>query len=155
MDSSSSGQPLRRGFDEAYRQAHEIAARRLKDNSDIPALCRRSGATLANEAGKSVLALEYLGQLCHVILPDVEVFATVGESLSLRDKLIILHYLNTADGSPLTDRPITFKELPEGAVYYPTYVKRAIKPLLDKFADRPESLLAAAEKLGGIKGRHR
>ncbi|MGA3094565.1 MAG: DUF3786 domain-containing protein, partial [Dehalococcoidales bacterium] len=63
----------------------------------------------------------------------------------------ILHYLNTADGRPLTDKLITFKELPEGVVYYPTYVKRTIKPLLDKFADRPKSLLAAAASLGGVK----
>ena len=57
---------------------------------------------------------------------------------------------DTADGSPLTDRLITFKELPEGAVYYPTYVKRTIKPLLDKFADRPKSY-SPPPNFGGIK----
>ncbi len=76
-----------------------------------------------------------------------------GETLSPRDKLIILHYLNTADGSPATVRLITFKELHEGAVYYPTYVKRAIKPLLDKFANSPEALMTAAGEIGGIKAK--
>ena len=150
MDSSSSGQPARRGFDEAYQQAYEMASRRLRETADLVALCLRSGATLADEAGKRTISLDYLGQPCRIILPDVEVFPANGETLS-RDKLVILHYLNTADGSPLTDRSITFKELPEGAVYYPTYVKRTIKPLLDKFADRPESLVATAEVIGGVK----
>jgi hypothetical protein len=151
MDRPPSGQPARRGFDEAYQQAYEMASRRLRETADLHALCRRSGAMLADEAGKKVISLDYLGQPCRVVLPDVDVSTASGEPLSPRDRLIILHYLNTADGSPLTDRLITFKELPEGAVYYPTYVKRTIKPLLDKFADRPESLIAAAKSIGGVK----
>ncbi|RJO62201.1 MAG: DUF3786 domain-containing protein [Dehalococcoidia bacterium] len=151
MDRQESPQPARRGFDEAYQQAYQLASRRLKDTADLHALCRRSDATLAEEAGEKIISLDYLGRSCRVILPDVEASVTNGEPLSPRDKLIILHYLNTADGSPLTDRLITFKELPEGAVYYPTYVKRTIKPLLDKFADRPEALMVAAGDIGGIK----
>jgi hypothetical protein len=145
------GQPARRGFDEAYQQVYQLASRRLKDTADLHALCRRSGATLADEAGEKVISLDYLGRSCRVILPEVDVSVANGETLSPRDKLIILHYLNTADGSPFTDRLITFKELPEGTVYYPTYVKRTIKPLLDKFADRPEALIVAAGDIGGVK----
>jgi hypothetical protein len=151
MDRASFNQPARRGFDEAYQQAYQMASQRLKDTADLHALCRRSGTTLADEAGKRVISLDYLGQPCHVILPDMEVSAAKGATLSPRDELVILHYLNTADGSPLTNRLVTFKELPEGAVYYPTYVKRTIKPLLDKFADQPESFLSVAETLGGVK----
>jgi hypothetical protein len=57
----------------------------------------------------------------------------------------------TADGLPLGGKPVTFRELPEGSVYYPTFVKRCVKPLLDRFADRPEALVAAAEAIGGVK----
>jgi hypothetical protein len=128
-----------------------MASQRLRDTADLHVLCRRSGATVETEAGHTVIRLDYMGQPCLVTLPDVEVVATAGNPLTQRDRLIILHYLNTADGSPLTDRLITFKELPEGAVYFPTYVKRTVKPLLDKFADRPRSLLAAAASIGGVK----
>jgi len=151
MGKPSFGQPARRGFDEAYQQAYQMASQRLRDTGNLHALCRRSGATLADTAGGKVISLDYLGRSCCVVLPDVAISAENEEPLSPRDRLIILHYLNTADGSPLTNRLITFKELPEGAVYYPTYVKRTIKPLLDKFADSPKSLLAAAESLGGVK----
>ena len=151
MDTPSFGQPTRRGFDEAYKQAYEMASQRLKDASDLYVLCLRSGALLIDKAAEKAISLDYLGQSCRVILPDVDVLAANGEPISPRDKLIILHYLNTADGSPLTGNLITFKELPEGAVYYPTYVKRAIKPLVDKFADMPESFLASAENFGGVK----
>ncbi len=41
--------------------------------------------------------------------------------------------------------------MPEGANYFPTFSKRAIKPLLDHFGREPERLIGAAEKLGGHK----
>ena len=143
--------PSRRGFDEAYKLAYDMAAQQFRDTPDLAALCRRSQAALTEEPPQKLISLSYLGQNCLVSLPAVEVTATTGTPLSSRDHLIILHYLNTANISPLTGRLITFKELPEGGIYFPTFVKRAIKPLLDKFADRPESLIANAEQLGGVK----
>jgi hypothetical protein len=143
--------PARRGFDEAYALAYQIAADSLKKVHDLHALCHKSGATMESEAGHTLLRLDYIGQHCMVTLPDVEVVAVSGNPLTQRDRLIILHYLNTADGGPLAGKPVTFKELPEGTIYYPTFVKRAVKPVLDKYADTPEALMAAAEKLGGAK----
>jgi hypothetical protein len=126
-----------------------MASQKLKNTADIVALCRRSGATLRKEAEKEIISLDYLGQTCHVILPDVDVSTASGETLSPRDKLIILHYLNTADGAEPTGRLITFQEIPEGAIYFPTFRKRSVIPLLDKFAHSPGALIAIAESLGG------
>ncbi len=150
----SSGQPPRRGFDEAYALAYQIAADKLKSVTDVHALCAKSGARVETEAWHGVIGLDYLGQRCLVTLPAVEVVAASGNPLTGRDKLIILHYLNTADGAPFAGKPVTFKELPEGMIYYPTFVKRAIKPILDKYADAPEALVAAAERLGAVKAEN-
>jgi hypothetical protein len=145
------GQPARRGFDEAYALAYQIAVDRLNKVHDLHALCHKSGTTMETEAGRTVIRLDYVAQHCLVTLPDVEVVAASGNPLTQRDRLIILHYLNTADGAPFAGKPLTFKELPEGMIYFPTFVKRAVKPILDKYADAPEALMAAAEKLGGVK----
>jgi len=67
----------------------------------------------------------------------------------IRDKILILHYFTQAKGAPITNKLITFKELPEGATYFPTFSKRAIKPHLDHFGREPERLIDTAEKLGG------
>jgi hypothetical protein len=143
--------PVTKGFDAAYRQAWDIAVKKLTGTADLNALCRMSGAVLANEPGQEALLLNYLHQPCKVILSEVEVVPCGEVSLTPRDKLLILHYLNTADGSPSAGIPATFKELPDGIVYYPTYVKRAIKPLIDRFADNPEAMINAAGTLGGTK----
>jgi hypothetical protein len=150
MSETAPGGTLRPGFDEAFRQAYAIASRKLLE-ADMALLCRRSAATLMDESGRQSISLSYLGRECRVQLPDVLVSAINGDPLSQRDTLLILHYLVTADGLPLGGKPVTFRELPEGSVYYPTFVKRCVKPLLDRFADRPEALVAAAEAIGGVK----
>ncbi len=150
MGETALGGMSRHGFDEAHRQAFAIASRKLL-GADLAQLCRRSAAALRNENGRQSISLSYLGRECRVQLPDIIVSSASGEPLSPRDMLLILHYLVTADGSPLTGKPVTFRELPEGGIYYPTFVKRSVKPLLDRFADRPEALVATAESIGGLK----
>jgi hypothetical protein len=61
----------------------------------------------------------------------------------------MLHYLINADGSPLSGHKLTYKEIPGGVTYFPTFRKRAIKPLLDAFGQQLQRLLDASAVLGG------
>ena len=69
----------------------------------------------------------------------------------MRDKILILHYLIRAKGTPISHELIAYKELPEGASYFPTFFKRAIKPIVDNFGTELHLLADAAAKLGGQK----
>ena len=71
--------------------------------------------------------------------------------MPLRDKILILHYFLSAAGAPLTGKMITYKELHDGINYYPTFRKRAIEPVVNRFKDQPEKLVEAGKKLGGAK----
>jgi hypothetical protein len=73
------------------------------------------------------------------------------EPVPMAERLLVLHYLITAKGTPLREEQISFKELPEGVVYNPTFYKRAIKPLLSKFGASPAMLIASAAALGGVE----
>ena len=44
---------------------------------------------------------------------------------------------------------ITFKELPEGASYFPTFAKRTLSPLAANFGEKPERLASVAAVLDG------
>jgi hypothetical protein len=57
--------------------------------------------------------------------------------------------LNTAKGTPPTGRLITFRELPDGPVYFPTFTKRTVKPIAENFGKDPERLVRAAATLHG------
>jgi hypothetical protein len=144
-------QPSQRNYQQGYELALKLASQKLA-SINIAEQCQKAGAELKPVSDKKAIILEYLGRSYQIILPEVDV-SQIGsqEPVSLRDKLLILHYLTRAESSPVTGTLITYKEIPDGANYFPTFYKRAIKPLIDNFTKEPHCLLDAAEKLGGHK----
>jgi len=131
--------PKQRDFEAAYRQAYQLAIEELAGLKGIRDQCRKSGSAYA-ECGQNIF-LTYLGKPYSITLPDIDIVAEdSSKEVPLRDKLLILHYFLRADGRPLCGRLITFKELPEGFVYFPNFYKRAVKPLLNRFGKKPELL---------------
>jgi len=136
--------------DEGYELAVQLAREQLASPAQIEQICRRSGASYI--PSQNAIALQYLGQEHLVLLPAIEVLLAGGEKeLPLSDKILILHYLTGATGTPKSNRLITFKELREGAAYFPTFYKRTIKLMLDSFSQEPQRLLDVAGALGGSR----
>lgn len=130
--------------------AYQIAREKLLDSGDIGKLCRNSGAKFVEEGAGKAIIIEYLNRPYTLLLPQVEI--AVNEeitALSIREKLLILHYLITARGTPSANKLITFLDLPEGKVYYPTFLKRAVQPLVNKFGGNPGLLQLSAKQFGG------
>ena len=142
--------PDNRNYEYAYNQSFQLAKERLNAVSDLPALCRKSGTSY--DASVKTITVDYLNSKYLITLPDVSI-TIVGsnETVPIRDKVILLHYVLTAKGTPLSNRQITFKELPEGIVYFRTFYQRTIKHIITAFSKNPEKLIAAGEKLGGKK----
>jgi Domain of unknown function (DUF3786) len=145
--------PKVKGYDQAYELSYSLACETLRANADLNTQCRRAGAECQVSGPRATILLQYLGNTHVITLPEITVvMASSPQPVALRDKLLMLHYFNTAKGTPPTGRPVTFRELPAGPVYFPTYTKRAIRPIVDAFAKEPARLVAAAQKMGGSKG---
>ena len=128
--------------------AYKLAREELADIEDMAQLCLRSAATCL-DSGQGI-AVQYLNRWYRVTLPDVEVLLVDSrEDVPIRDKVLILHYLLSAKGIPIANRLISFKELPGGGSYFPTFSKRAIEPLVEHFGERPRRLEEISGKLGG------
>ncbi len=135
-----------------YGDAYELACKRLAAIDDIAAQCHQSGAQYRVVDSRTDITIQYLSRLYLITLPDIKVsFVDSVEEVPVRDKLLILHYFISAKGTPATNRLITYQELPEGIVYFPTFSQRTIKPLLNRFGKEPLRLLEAGIKLGGSK----
>jgi hypothetical protein len=67
-----------------------------------------------------------------------------GADLSRYLQVLVLHYLAGVGKSPLTNRPISFRELEGGALYYSAFKARAITPLVKEFGYKPELLRRVA-----------
>ena len=135
-----------------YQLAYKLACEQLARFDNIEQQCRKSGARYRVIDSQKIILLEYLNQSYRIVFPDIDVLLVDSEEeVPIRNKILILHYFKRAKGTPLTDHKIAYKELPEGTTYFPSFSKRAIKPLLDHFGRESERLIAAAEKLGGHK----
>ena len=116
--------------------------------ADIEEQCRRSGSEYTKQDSGATVTVYYLDQPCLVTFPEVKVIPTVGTELPLREQILILHYLALAKGTTTTNSLITFRDLPGGIVYYPTFSKRTMEPLTRYFGREPELLVKAAKRLG-------
>jgi hypothetical protein len=70
-----------------------------------------------------------------------------------QDKLtvdtLILHYLLSATGAPLTGERASYREFPGAHVYYDPFRARTVLPIVKTFGSRPGDLVAAASAFGG------
>ena len=138
-----------------YQLAYELACEELGNIDDIEQLCLRSGASYKVIDSKKTIALEYLSRSHQVTLPDIEIsLEDSEEEVPLVDQILILHYLLQAKGTPLSNEMIGYKHLPGGSVYFPTFSKRAIKPIVDSFGKEPARLLDVAAAIGGREAAH-
>ncbi len=152
MESRYFSSPNQRNYKYGHELAYKLAFEQLAQLDNIEQQCLRSGARYQVIDSQTIIILEYLNQSYQIVCPDIDISLIDSEqAVPTRDKILILHYFTQAKGTPITNKITTFRELPEGANYFPTFSKRAIKPLLDHFGREPERLIDAAEKLGGHK----
>jgi len=144
--------PPRSTREQALDLAYELVRRELAGIADIEAQCRKSGARYEAPARA---VLDYLGRAYVITVPDASVaLLEGGEEAPLKDKVLLLQYFTKAEGTPLSGRLITFKQLPGCASYAPVFDLLATNPIVGFFGSDPDRLVDAAEKLGGRRAGH-
>jgi len=136
--------------DYGYGLALKIAREELT-HTDIAGQCRRSGAEHLPD--QKAVIVEFVNQPYQISLPGGEV-TVAGREPPVAEKILVLHYFLQAKDTPLTNDLISFKELPEGSGYYPTFYARAIKPLVKQLGREPRRLAEVAAILGGRPASH-
>jgi len=152
MENKRFSLPSQRNYEYAYNLAYKLAREELARIQDVAQQCRRSGARYQEVGSQRLITLEHLNRSYQITLPDIDVtLVDSQEAVPLKTKVLLLHYFIRARGIPLSGKMITFKELPGGASYFPTFTKRTIDPLLKHFGREPQRLLETARKFGGRK----
>ena len=141
--------PTEKAQDYGYGLAYQLASEQLARIDNIEQQCLKADAQYIDTRN---IIMKYLNQSYLITIPDINVsLLTAEEAVPIRDKILILHYFTMAKGIPLSNRMITFKELPEGINYLPTFSKRTLKPLVDNFGNEPQRLADIAGVLGGYQ----
>lgn len=132
----------------AYLEAYRIACAKLLD-MDAETVCQNSKAVFDKETG--TYEIRYFNQPYRIRCAEGAVsFDDDPAEPTTTEKVLMLHYLITAQPKPLTGKNISFKEVPNGgSIYYSTFRKRAIDPLVKTFSEDIQGFREAASNLGG------
>jgi hypothetical protein len=94
--------------------------------------------------------IPFLGTQYYVYWPEGTVYrATDQKQADIATQILLLHYLLTADGTPVAARWIAFRNLPGGLGYDAAFQNRASRRLSHAFGSDRVSFEAAARALGG------
>jgi hypothetical protein len=70
------------------------------------------------------------------------------EPLDAYSSSLVLHYLLNADGTPLTGRWVSYRELPGGLFYWKT-IPGVLEPLIKKYESDGDAFLKKSLEIGG------
>jgi hypothetical protein len=133
------------GNRETLKQVYDSSFLQLK-RLDLAGVSVNCGAVLDRQGR---LTLKYFQR---EVEADIEksrlYYADSGEETDLFTASIILHYMITADGEPISGRWISYRELPDGMFYFRT-IPGVLEPLRNKFGPSFASFAEKASVYGG------
>ena len=139
-------------WDLAWQTAVELSAEALRA-ADAQERALKTGARY-DEQSKTA-ELEFLGRPCRVSWTDFEVTATdTGEPIPTRERILLLHYLETATGVLPAGAWIGFNEVAGAELYLGNYRARSVERLLREFAGQEDALTEAGSAMGGRRADH-
>lgn len=129
-----------------YTAAHEVALEKFR-KATLEEISEYSGYPIDG----NIIKVEFLGQRFDVEYPSGQFYpeTTHNGEVSIPTQILILHYLVNRSPAVHTGQLISYKELPGGSIYIQPFTNRAINPLVKTFGAQTESLMKAANALGG------
>lgn len=127
---------------EDLRRAREKAARefRLLDPSWMAS---RSGTFYSYP--RRTFFVPFFGESYSVSYPEAAVVRGNGSPAGAREALIVLHYLVSADGTPVQEKWVAYRDLPGARYHEPAFAAEVEVPLSRGLAGRKRELQAWAE----------
>jgi hypothetical protein len=132
-----------------YKEAVQIAGAQLRSR-DPHHVCRLTGALCTEKGGQPCgMTLPFLGRTITMSWPDLAFRQDSGEEISIKKRIVILHYLNGAQEEGPRGEWISFQDIPSARFYMDAFNRRVKLPLIATFGDHPDRLLPAAQELFG------
>jgi len=142
--------PRVRSKQEIYGPALEKARRDVASLDPWEAAFKSAVDYRETGANQGEWSVPFWGRRYRVTYPaGEETEEDTGKKPSIPVTLLIMHYLINADGTPLAEHWVSFREFPGGQGYYPVFQARTALRLVKAFGSDRESFEKAAHSLGG------
>jgi hypothetical protein len=126
------------------RQVETLRASIREETPEL--IAQRTGAEIISDG----IQFPYWNRLVSITWPELQATMSPDEdSVSVFDAAMLMYYLHTADGAPLADSWIGFRELPDGAFYAQAFQGYSGNRVAQHFGSEPNRFHAAAQALDG------
>ncbi len=144
--------PTGDSWQKAWELAVELTVAKLAE-SDLKDRCDKSGAVWDPHAGAVEIPL--LDACFRIPRPEFTASnLTAGGEAPITERILLLHYLERASGTPPSGEWIGFVEVPGAELYLGNFRARSVDRLVRSFTDREESLVERAALIGGLAADH-
>jgi len=132
-----------------YNMALDITEKELRKRNPVH-VCRLSAALFTEEEGEpALIRLRFLNRTISITWPNLLFSQDSNKELPIKDKIIILHYLNGVNREDLAGEWIAYQDIPSARFYLDAFNRRVKYPLASTFGEQPDNLLFFAEELYG------
>jgi hypothetical protein len=132
----------------SYQQALELARASLR-TVDVEERGRRAGAQYRKENEKSIITLPFFSDAYEIVFPEMNFHCSTQRTISLVVRVLLLHYLIRADGTPLTGKWVGYKDIPGGLLYAGVFARRVTDRLVRRFGNTARRFQEIGSRLGG------
>jgi hypothetical protein len=131
-----------------YQQAFELACLSIK-GMNLEERAKKAGAGYEKGGGGGKIVIRFFSEPYEIRFPAIEFYSPSKKVVSLVTRILILHYLIRADGSPPAGKWVGYKDIPGGLHYGGVFARRVTEPLLRRFGRSPKLFKEIGIGLGG------
>ncbi|MBW1715106.1 MAG: DUF3786 domain-containing protein [Deltaproteobacteria bacterium] len=130
-----------------YNMALDITEKELRKRNPVH-VCRLSGALFTEKEGEQALIrLGFLNRTISITWPHLLFSQDSNKELPIKERIIILHYLNKVNREDPAGEWIAYQDIPSARFYLDAFNRRVKYPLVSAFGEKPDNLLLFAEEL--------
>jgi hypothetical protein len=134
-----------------YQQTFDLACEAIK-GMNLEESARKAGADYQKGEEGEGIGLHFFSESYRIAFPLIEFTSPCKKTISLVTRILLLHYLLRADGTPLTGTWVGYKDIPGGLLYASVFARRVTDPLVRKFGKSAKGFREIGAALGGTMG---
>jgi hypothetical protein len=131
-----------------YLQSFNLACTTIS-GMDLEDRARKAGADYQRAENEEKITLTFFLEPYHISFPQVEFYSPSKKTVSLVTRILLLHYLIRADGSPMAGKWVGYKDIPGGLLYASVFARRVTDPLVRRFGRSAKWLKETGIQLRG------
>ncbi len=133
-----------------YKNVYDSACERLL-GSDIERQLKNAALQYETGDGIFTIVIPFFDEAISLASPKFVFKSAQGSNITLVTKIILLHYINTANGDLPGGSIVAYEDIPGCRHYQPVFEKRVTRPLQSAFGQDKYAFLEAGVALGGKK----